>query len=469
MLDRIHSLVTYPVRLWRRLPAWSERSAGRNLQDFLPPSLEVLEKPPHPAPRVLLWVTASVFAVGLVWAVIGKVDIITGAEGKIIPGGKVKVIQPLEKGVVTRILVSDGQLVKAGEPLVELDQTQNSADRRRVAAELDFVSHKLVRREIIAQWLAEGDSFRVTPEEARDAAQGKERAVDPRLLYEEWHAQVADVDTLKSQLEERRAELKTSKVLIQQYAATIPLLQIRVDAVKHLYEQKVMTKMDYLTLEEERQRQLHGQEAEVARAEQLSAAIVSVERQISALNSKALSDNLSQIDDLTRQKLSLTEELAKLSDASDKMLLSSPVAGTVKGLAITTIGGVVSPAEVLMEVVPLDERLEVEAFVGNQDIGYVREGQTAEVKIHTFPFTRYGIITAKVESVARDATVDEKLGLIYRTRLSLTENTLLVDGTVTPLLPGMAVTAEIATGQRRLIEFFLSPLMRAKQESLRER
>ena len=122
-----------------------------------------------------------------------------------------------------------------------------------------------------------------------------------------------------------------------------------------------------------------------------------------------------------------------------------------------------------MEVVSLDEVLKVEAFIGNQDIGYVREGQTAGMKIHTFPFTRYGVIEATVESVAKDATVDEKLGLIYRTRLSLAKNAPMVDKTPTQLMPGMAVAAEISTGQRRLIEFFMAPLLRAKQESMGER
>lgn len=194
-----------------------------------------------------------------------------------------------------------------------------------------------------------------------------------------------------------------------------------------------------------------------------------VQRQIAAQKAKSLSDALMQIDDLSRQTRELEQELAKISDLGEKMILVSPVDGTVKGLNISTVGGVVSPAEILMEVAPLDERLEVEAFVGNQDIGYVREGQAAEVKVHTFPFTRYGVISARVELVARDATVDEKLGLIYRTRLSLAENVMLVDGGLTPLLPGMAVTAEIATGKRRLIEFFLAPLLKARQESLRER
>lgn len=458
-----------PFKFWRKLPQWSERGVNKSLRDFLPPSLEVLEKPPHPAPRALLWITAAVFVAGTVWAVAGKVDIITGAEGKIIPGGKVKVIQPLEKGMVSRILVTEGQMVKAGQPLVELDQTQTSADRIRVETEQEYVEHRLVRREILSDWLTTEGDFATTYAEVKELFADDPRKIDARLLYEEWRSLVADVETLTSQLEERRAELRTSRVMIQQYEATLPLLQSRVDAIKYLYERKVVTKMEYLTLEEERQRQLHALEAEKTRAEQLAAAIVSVERQIAAQKTKSLSDVLSQMDDLAHQKRSLAQELIKIHDLGSKKLLASPVDGTVKGLAISTVGGVVDEAQVLMEVVPLDERLEVEAFVSNQDIGYVMEGQPAEIKIHTFPFTRYGVISARVESVAKDATVDEKLGLIYLTRLSLSENTIMVDGTLTQLLPGMAVTAEIATGERRLIEFFLAPLLRAKQESLRER
>ena len=468
MFTFVKKLLSSPLRLWKRLPQWSERGVNKSLQDFLPPSLEVLEKPPHPAPRVLLWVTVAIFLVGVVWAIFGKVDIITSAEGKIIPGGKVKVIQPLEKGMVSRILVRDGEMVKAGQPLVELDQTQNAADKLRTEGELAFVKHRLARREILGDWLNRKEFFDPSYQDVRKMVADR-KDIDARLLYEEWRALVADIDTLSSQLEERKSELKTSEVIIRQYEATIPLLQSRVDAIKYLYEQKVVTRMEYLSLEEERQRQIHALAAEESRSEQLTSAITSVERQIAAVLSKNHSDVLSQIDDLARQRQSLEQELAKIMDIGNKLLLASPVDGTVKGLAIATVGGVVNEAEILMEVVPLDVVLEVEAFVGNQDIGYVQEGQSAEVKIHTFPFTRYGIIDAKVESVAKDATVDEKLGLIYRTRLSLAENSLMVDGKLTQLVPGMGVTAEIATGKRRLIEFILAPLLRAKQESLRER
>lgn len=465
----IGRILKTPYTLWKNLPQWSERGVNRSLRDFLPPSLEVLEKPPHPAPRVLLWVTVAIFVVGVAWAVLGKVDIVTSAEGKIIPGGKVRVIQPLEKGVVSAILVKDGEFVTQGQPLVELDQTQNAADLSRTRNELSFVTHRLARRRVLSEWLGQENPLTLTFASMREQISERNLSVDARLLYEEWHSLVVDIETLRSQLAERQSELNTSKIIIQQYNATLPLLQSRVDAIKYLYEQRVVARMEYLTLEEERQRQLHALEAEVSRSEQLASAITSVERQIAATKAKNLSEVLVQVDDLERQRESLEQELAKLTDIGKKMILTSPVDGTVKGLAINTVGGVVNEAEVLMEVVPLDEVLEVEAFVGNQDIGYVMEEQSAEVKIHTFPFTRYGVIAAKVESIAKDATVDEKQGLIYRTRLSLAENTLMVDGRQTQLMPGMAVTAEITTGKRRLIEFFLAPLLRAKQESLRER
>ncbi len=457
------------AKAWKQLPEWSEKGSKRSLQDFLPPSLEVLEKPPHPAPRILLWVTVAIFVSVVIWAVAGKVDIITSAVGRVIPCGLVMVIQPLERSVVRRILVRDGQMIAAGEPLVELDQNQILAERARIDADLGYTVHRLARRVVLAEWLEQEKDFSITLPAVERLLAERDLDVDPRLLYEEWCSIIADIATLDSQLEERKAELAAARIVVRQYDVTIPLLETRAQAVRYLYEKNVVSKMEFLSVEEERQRQLHTQQAEGEHAKQLAAAVISVERQIEGQRTKNLADVLSQIDDLTRQKNSLMQEQVKLNDMSAKTVLSSPVDGTVKGLAISTVGGVVNEAEILMEVVPADDKLEVEAFIGNQDIGFVQEGQIAEVKIHTFPFTRYGIIKALVTSVASDATLDEKQGLIYKTRLVLDRNDLLVDGKVTPLIPGMSVTAEISTGQRRLVEFFLAPLLRAGNESFRER
>jgi hemolysin D len=416
-----------------------------------------------------MWTTVAIFCAALAWAIVGKVDIIASAEGKIIPGGRVRVIQPLDKGMIKRILVNEGQQVKAGQPLVELDQTQLQADKLRYENDLHFTQRKVERRGILYEALQQFPEERLTLQRLREDDRLFDNPEDIGLLHEEWLRLTSDADTLMSQLGEREAELRTCQVLVRQYTATLPIAEDRAAAGKALYEQNVTSRFEYLSLEEERLRQVHALEAEKTREEQLQAAVVSMESQLAATRAKALAEVSMELDDLRRQERSLQQDLAKLRDMDAKQILASPVDGTVKDLNVYTVGGVVNEAERLMEIVPLGERLEVEAFVGNQDIGYIHEGQSAEVKIHTFPFTRYGVIAARVESVARDATVDEKLGLIYRATLSLEESAIMVDGRETPLLPGMAVTAEISTGQRRLIEFFLAPLLRMRQESMRER
>jgi hemolysin D len=191
--------------------------------------------------------------------------------------------------------------------------------------------------------------------------------------------------------------------------------------------------------------------------------------QLEAFKSESLAKALTDLDEYASQVEALEQELVKIKDLGSKQVLYSPVRGTVKGLQTNTVGGVVSSAQVLMEIVPLEEILEVEAFLGNQDIGYVRVGQSAEVKVATFPFTKYGVINAEVTMVAEDATADENLGLIYRIRLRLEKNYIVVDGKETLLLPGMAVSAEIVTEKQRAIEYILTPLLRIKDESLRER
>ena len=457
------------ITLWKERGKLNEKRLPTDLKSFLPPSLEVMEKPPHPAPRIILAIVAGICLFGLIWAVVGKVDIITVAEGKIIPNGKVKEIQPYERGVVSRILVQEGQIVEAGAPLIELDQTQTTAEESRLVSESVFAEDKLARRQIMAELLRRPTGVDFSDEEVVADARLKDDSKNAALLIEEYKSVVAQWQTLESQLEERKAEWASSQEVIKQLNATLPLIEQRLAAYKNLFEKRLVGINEYLSLEEERLRQFHGLESEKSRSAQLAAAIISMSKQIEAQKAQSLSETLNELVDLSRQCEALAQELTKVRDLGSKQILYAPVNGTVKGLMANTIGGVVEPAQVLMELVPMGETLEVEAFISNQDIGYVRAGQSAEIKVSTFPFTKYGVIDAVVENVADDATVDEKLGLIYRTRLLMEKSTILVNGQETPLLPGMAVSAEIATDQRRLIEFFLAPLLRMKDESLRER
>ncbi len=178
---------------------------------------------------------------------------------------------------------------------------------------------------------------------------------------------------------------------------------------------------------------------------------------------------MTSVADYQRQIASIKEELKKASDINQKRILYAPVSGQVNELAISTEGGVVTEAQQLMQIVPDEEFLEVQVMLENKDIGFAREGMPAEIKVQTFPFTKYGVIEGEVMSVSNDATVDEQRGLIYGMQIKMNAHTIRVNGTDVKLKPGMPVTAEVQTGHRRIIEFFMAPLLKYKNESIRER
>ena len=192
-------------------------------------------------------------------------------------------------------------------------------------------------------------------------------------------------------------------------------------------------------------------------------------RQREALIAETRRVTLDQLHEAEAKSTALDQELAKARDRDRDMRLVAPVAGTVQQLAVHTVGGVVTPAQPLLVVVPRENTLEVEAVLQNKDIGFVRVGQGAEVKIETFPFTKYGTIPGEIVAVSSDAIQDEKLGLFYAARVRLARTSLDVEGRRVNLSPGMAVTVEVKTGVRRVVEYFLSPLLQHQQESLRER
>jgi hemolysin D len=401
------------------------------------------------------------------WGVFGRLDIISVAEGKIIPSGKVKEIQPYDRGVVGSILVAEGQLVGEGQALITFDQAQTMADEARLEAELRLAEPRRRRRQVLAGLLMmpgrQPDGYvRSHPGLGGDEENGG------RLL-EEYSAIASRLEALGSRVSERRAELAANQAAITGFEESIPLAEERAGALRSLYERNLVGMNEHHSVKEHLIELTQGLESARHVSGQLSAAAAAAESELAAYRSESLAGALSELDELARQEAAITQELAKARDLRSKQTLYSPVRGTVKGLLANTVGGVVSPGQVLMEIVPLGEVLEVEAFLGNQDIGYVKAGQPAEVKVATFPFTKYGVINAVVSNVADDATVDEKLGLVYRVRLELASGSIMVDGEETPLLPGMAVSAEIATGKRRVIEYVLAPLLRMKDESIRER
>lgn len=458
--------------VWRE--AWKARrnmDAPKRLPheiQFLPTSLELQERPTHPAPRVFMWAIMAFAAIALVWACVGKIDVVATATGKIVPSGKSKVIQSSETAVVKAIHVHDGQTVKAGQLLLELDSTSAEADVGRVRSDLLAARIDSAR----ATAMLDAIDLQRAPRSLSDSIQG----ADPEhvLAAERWlHGQYqefrSNLDTADAEIAQRQADMQSARGQIVSLQKTLPIATKLADDYKHLLEKQYIARHAYLEKEQARldiERQLSVQQASFL---QYSAARQEAERRragVVAQTRRAMLDLLQQAD----QKVSsLKQDFAKAEYQDDLTTLEAPVDGTVQQLNIHTVGGVVTPAQPLLTIVPSGQPIEIEATLENKDVGFVHKGQPVTVKIETFTFTKYGVVGGEVISVSSDAIEDEKRGLVYTVKIRLTNDSLIVDGVTLKLEPGMGVTAEVKTDRRRVVEYFLSPLQTHLNESVRER
>ena len=453
---------------------------------FLPAALEIVETPPSPVGRAVALTLIAAFCIALAWASLGKVDMIASAQGKIIPSGRSKIVQPFEIGVVRAIYVKDGQTAKAGDVLIELDPTISDAELRHLQSDLAAAQFDVAR---LRAALADGDPLAAfhPPDGAPEGLLATQR----QLLIDQNSEQRAKLAALDRQRMQREAERATYAATIAKIEAMIPILQQRVDIRKYLVEKGVGSKVIYLeNLSQlvEQQKELAVQQSHLQEAEAALAAVIETREQAVEEYRRTRLGELATAD---AKAAGLAQDVVKASEKSRLQILRAPVDGTVQQLAVHTVGGVVTPAQPLLEVVPLDTRLEIEAMVQNRDVGFVREGQSAEIKIDTFSFTKYGLLQGTVLNVSADSidrnkpasdisnkansgnsdSASEPQGheLVYAARVSLDRTSMIVDGRNVPLSPGMAVTVEIKTGAQRVITYLLSPLLRFKQQSLRER
>lgn len=447
-----------------------------SLQQFLPALLEIQEAPPNPIARYLLAAILAFAVIAVAWSCVGKVDVVSIAQGQIIPSSRVKQVQPLLRGVVKEIRVQEGQQVNAGDVLVVLDRTNTGAGLNSATDEQQRLEEKLARERALLATMTPSAPCATPP-----TAQGEPSLpsfIQQSLLEQQYQQFCLQYAALQSQRDNRAAERDVNKSMIKKLEATLPLATQRAANTKALTDKKLAMENDYLALEEMRVVQENDLAAAKARDVQLAAAVKESEQQLAALRAQTQVQALTAIADSERQLNALHEALAKAQDADAKQVLYAPVTGEVKDLAINTVGGVVLEAQQLMLIVPKEEKLEVEAWLLNRDIGFVQEGATAQIKIHTFPFSKYGTIPATVTRIANDVAATEQQQkdkreqnseALYRMSLVMEKNSLPVDGRTVTLVPGMQVTAEIITHQRRLIEYFFSPLKKHLQESVRER
>ncbi len=460
---------------WKARDQLGDKRVGQHEIDFLPAALEIRERPPHPASRVTAWTILTLFTIGVVWACLGEVDIVATAEGKIVPSGQVKTIQPYDLGVISQILVTEGQLVKAGDPLVILDQSQTAADENRL--QLESIQNRLnyLRMEQLAEFVGSfpdhNESLPVSIETSDLPVGFSDHQLRQQriLLAKQQQAFRAQYQQLDQQVLDKRAEQQANRALVAKLKGTLPLITQRVDALKSLMDKQMAARVQYLELEQLRIEQQQDLAGAMARTQQLVAQIDDLKQQQASFKAQAHSDYLQQLLQLDREYSSLQEELKKAKDLKQKQLLRSPVDGVVQDLAIHTVGGVVTSAQELMKIVPEDQTLEVEAWLENKDIGFVEVYQPAEIKVHTFPFTKYGVIDGAIQGISADAIADDQGGLIYKANVKMQNDYINVDGRDVELVSGMSVSVEVKTGKRLLIEYILTPLLRYKMDSVEER
>lgn len=467
-------------------PASKAPVRSRDEIAFLPAALEIVETPPNPVGRAVGAVIVAAFAVAIVWACLGTVDIVAVAPGKVIPSGRTKVIQPFETSVVRAIQVADGQTVRAGDVLVDLDSTMNEAELGHLKS--DLVGAQLETARLRAALADSGDP--VADFHPPEGAPAELVKVQRRFLASQAAEQTAKLASIEHQVAQKEAERATIMATIGKLEATIPLLQQRVDMRKQLFDKELGSKIFYLQELQDlvgQQQELVAQRSRFREADAALAALRETGTKTTAEYQRSLSDDLAKAE---QRAAGLMQDVVKAEQRRSFQRLTAPVDGVGQQLAIHTVGGVVTPAQSLMVIVPLESRLEIEAIVSNRDIGFIEVGQEVAIKIDTFNFTRYGLVDGKVKSVSHDAITrdkpadkngDKSLGteqdrsepkgqeLVYSARIVPAKDRMLIDDKYVNLSPGMAVSVEIKTGSRTVISYLFSPLARYRHESMRER
>jgi len=421
-------------------------SLTRDKLEFLPAALEIQASPPPKWSRSILWGVILLLTITILWASWAKIDIIATAQGKIIPSGQVKVIQPLETGLVKNIFIKEGQHVNAGDKLLALDSSLNQADADRLTSEWEGYNDDLA---IKNTFLAKLDWFERNISEPKTTLQHNNQSTTFPLTLEKsqhalfhsvWQEYQSKLNSLKSEIIKLHAEKKSRQIDVQRLTKTLPLVAAREQSYQSLLETSAVSRNQYLELKQQRIEQEESLKLQHANVEQINASIVSAQQHLATYLAESRRTALQEINQLTRQRNSVYQELNKAKRLAQLRVLTSPVDGVVEQLSVNTIGGVVSPAQELLHIVPKNQLLEIDASLPNKDIGFVHTGQVAEIKIDSFPFTKYGIIDGEIIDISADAIEDEQLGLLFPLKASMQAQQINVDGKWVKLKPGMSVT-----------------------------
>lgn len=434
--------------------------------DFAPGLLAIQESPPGRLPRLVFYIVALLFAILVAWAIFGRVDIVASAEGRLVPKTFTKIVQPAEAGIVVEILVREGQEVEQGQVLVRMDATTATADLGTLRNESAF--RNLTLRGVDAE--LQGKPFLIG-------------SGDPAELYQQVAAQFqarrfAYLDAVSQEqavLGRARHDLASAEQTLQKLRATLPLYEQTAKSYEQLVRDGFVSEMGANDKIRERIEKTQDLKAQEENVKAMRSAIAQSEQRLAYLGSNYRSQLLNERVETQSQFRKLEGELTKQRYKSSLLELRAPQAGVVKDLGVTTVGTVVQPGAVLLNVVPKSEPLVAEVAIRNEDVGFVQPGQGAKVKFAAYPFQKYGLIEGFIEHVGADSATEEasKLGQppqTYKAYIRLNKQQLRApNGEELKLNAGMAVVSEIHQGTRSVIEYLISPIQKVSQEAGRER
>ena len=438
---------------------------GKKETEFLPAILEVTETPPSPTGRVMMWSILIIIVVAFLWSVFGHINEVAVATGKVIPTGQVKTVQVKNKGIVKEIYVEEGDHVEQGQKLLVLDPTSTDADVTSLESRVAYYELDIARLN------AELNGTPFIP-----AANSSLSPSDLESEIALYNARVSQYQTTlnasKNAVEQKKAQLSVENANLVKYEGMLQIAEDKETRLQNLVDQNAIAVFQLLGQQSETINLRETTEAQRKAVIKAQEELNEAENKLESVTANYQKDINEHLVESRKQLYSYVEELKKATENQRLSVITAPATGRVYNLSVHTVGGIVTDAQPLMMVVPDGVGIELEVWADNKDVGFIKVGQTAEVKIMSFNFQKYGVLEAVVEDVGADAYDDSRdleKNKKYRLLLKLKQDVFDVAGEEVSVTPGMEATAEIKIKEKRIIEFFLDPFRRYTNEALRER
>ena len=433
--------------------------------EFLPAILEVTETPPSPTGRFVMWSVLLLIVVALVWSILGHINEVAVAAGIVIPSGQIKTVQVKNKGIVKEINVEEGQMVQEGDVLVVLDPTTTSADYDSLKKRAAY--YKLDIQRLTAELTQQP----FMPEEDPDL-EPHDLAAEMALYQSRTNDYRTQRQSRQDVIDQKIARLQATQASYEKYAEVLAIAREKEARLTALSEQNAISEFQLLEQQRETIEYAKNAQAELDSINSIRAEIAEAQQNLANVDASYHKDIMTALVEAKKEYYSVTESIKKADEDSRMATIYAPISGRVYNLNIHTLGGIVTDAQSLMQIVPEDAKLEFEVYADNKDIGFIKVGQEAEVKVETYNFQKFGMYKAEVQEISADAVNDpndQMRNMKFKLILDPTSNDINVYGKPAKIEVGMNVSAEIKIKEKRIIDFFLDPFRRYTSEALRER